>query len=178
MIIINWKGQRRDIDKQIKRRWNWFRIRLFGGCFWVLYIQVGNGMRVMRVVVYQDVQFVLSRHSNSTSTHLFFFKKANLPYILWIAAFNTSFFLGYLLLLDIFFFPHPRPSKKEKTSLGVTDHNYNHNNNDDTSSFGLLNAINRHGLSVFLIVRSFCSFFFLFDTPTHFLKGEFNDGRN
>ncbi|KAF7762098.1 hypothetical protein Agabi119p4_8691 [Agaricus bisporus var. burnettii] len=79
---------------------------------------------------------------------------ANLPYILWIAAFNTSFFLGYLLLLDIFFFPHPRPSKKEKkTSLGVTDHNYNNYNNDDTSSFGLLNAINRHGLSVFLIAN-------------------------
>ncbi|EKM78301.1 hypothetical protein AGABI1DRAFT_75828 [Agaricus bisporus var. burnettii JB137-S8] len=92
------------------------------------------------------------RQTDKTAVELVSYTIANLPYVLWIAAFNTSFFLGYLLLLDIFFFPHPRPSKKEKkTSLGVTDHNYN--NNDDTSSFGLLNAINRHGLSVFLIAN-------------------------
>lgn len=32
--------------------------------------------------------------------------QTNLPYILWIAGFNTSFLLGYLLL-DLYFFPSP-----------------------------------------------------------------------
>jgi phosphatidylinositol glycan class W len=82
----------------------------------------------------------------------------NLPYILWITAFNTSFFLGYLLLLDIWFYPRPDPTpsntnlkKKEDERDSTRTRREEEVEKDDTPT--LFTAINRHGLLIFLIVR-------------------------
>ena len=90
--------------------------------------------------------------------------QANLPYILWVAAFNTSFFLAYPLVFDMFF-PGPKPKKKKKKSLeSITsgperpcvalpreppvDALVVEGNPPQ-----LFDAINRHGLVLFLLVR-------------------------
>lgn len=56
--------------------------------------------------------------------------QANLPYVIWIAAFNTSFLLAYLLI-------HTWASTTYKRS----------------SAPAIFEAINRNGLVVFLVVR-------------------------
>jgi phosphatidylinositol glycan class W len=98
--------------------------------------------------------------------------KANLPYILWVAAFNTSFLLAYLVVLDISFFPGPKPKKKEKPldliSMSGRASPYVTSSQqppvDEAVEQGnppqLLEAINNHGLVLFLLVR-LLSFIFL-----------------
>lgn len=56
--------------------------------------------------------------------------QANLPYVIWIAAFNTSFLLAYLLI-------HTWALTTYKRS----------------SAPAIFEAINRNGLVVFLVVR-------------------------
>ncbi|KAK0452461.1 GWT1-domain-containing protein [Armillaria borealis] len=73
----------------------------------------------------------------------------NLSYILWVAAYNTSFILGYLLL-DLYFYPSPSKSK------------YNRQQNDHdvlpsrvAVSAPLFEAINKNGLVLFLLANVF-----------------------
>ncbi|KAJ7825393.1 GWT1-domain-containing protein [Mycena olivaceomarginata] len=73
---------------------------------------------------------------------------ANLPYALWIAAFNTSYILGYLVL-DMLFFPTPAVRRKKSRQ-----------STDDMSASAspvrappLLEAINKNALPVFLLAN-------------------------
>ncbi|KAK0203575.1 GWT1-domain-containing protein [Desarmillaria ectypa] len=73
----------------------------------------------------------------------------NLSYILWVAAYNTSFILGYLLM-DIYFYPSPSKSK------------YNRQQDDQdvlpsrvAVSAPLFEAINKNGLVLFLLANVF-----------------------
>ncbi|KAJ7825372.1 GWT1-domain-containing protein, partial [Mycena olivaceomarginata] len=73
---------------------------------------------------------------------------ANLPYALWIAAFNTSYILGYLVL-DMLFFPTPAVRRKKSRQ-----------STDDISASAspacappLLEAINKNALPVFLLAN-------------------------
>ncbi|KAF9452132.1 hypothetical protein P691DRAFT_697911 [Macrolepiota fuliginosa MF-IS2] len=75
-------------------------------------------------------------------------RMVNLPYILWVAAFNTSFFLGYLLLLDILFFPQLTPNKKQLQN-GVEPPPTSGRDNTPP----LFKAINKHSLTVFLFAN-------------------------
>jgi phosphatidylinositol glycan class W len=88
----------------------------------------------------------------------------NLSYILWIAAFNTTFLLAYLVVLDMGFFGSWSASAK-KTKQKNAGHEALHGRGDDRrapSSTGnvaengnpprLLSVLNKHGLGVFLFV--------------------------
>jgi phosphatidylinositol glycan class W len=93
--------------------------------------------------------------------------QANLPYALWIAAFNTSYILGYLVL-DMLFFPTPAVRRKKSRQ-----------STDDISASAsparaplLLEAINKNALPVFLLVRPFVSSF----NPFLFLPRTCTDG--
>ncbi|PBK80196.1 GWT1-domain-containing protein [Armillaria gallica] len=73
----------------------------------------------------------------------------NLSYILWVAAYNTSFILGYLLL-DLYFYPSPSKLK------------YNRQQSDQdvlpsrvAVSAPLFEAINKNGLVLFLLANVF-----------------------
>jgi phosphatidylinositol glycan class W len=92
--------------------------------------------------------------------------QANLPYILWVAAFNTSFLLAYLVVLDILFFPGPKPKKEKKksfesTSMSCLERPYVGLPREPPADAvvvegnppQLFEAINRHGLALFLMVR-------------------------
>ncbi|KIP02797.1 hypothetical protein PHLGIDRAFT_111619 [Phlebiopsis gigantea 11061_1 CR5-6] len=86
----------------------------------------------------------------------------NMPYILWVAAFNTSFLLGYLLL-DLVFFSSPlsrsvySPTSKLKVQPDPVLLGYGRR--DGRGSDGtpgapaLLEAINRNGLVFFLLAN-------------------------
>ncbi|KAJ6625123.1 GWT1-domain-containing protein [Mycena sp. CBHHK59/15] len=77
----------------------------------------------------------------------------NLMYVLWIAAFNTSFILGYLLL-DMLFFPTPSMSKVEPSS--VLAQASGHHQALIAPTMGappLLQAINTNGLPLFLVAN-------------------------
>ncbi|KAF9018028.1 GWT1-domain-containing protein [Hymenopellis radicata] len=69
----------------------------------------------------------------------------NLSYVMWIAAFNTSFILGYLLL-DMHFYPEPSKFKKRDVD-----------NSDAVATYkapvapSLLDAINKNALVIFLL---------------------------
>ena len=87
--------------------------------------------------------------------------QVNLPYILWVAAFNTSFLLGYLLL-DLVFFSSPlsrsvySPTSKLKVQPDPVLLNYGRRDgrpSDGTPGApALFEAINRNGLVFFLLV--------------------------
>ncbi|KAF7362305.1 GPI-anchored wall transfer protein [Mycena venus] len=68
---------------------------------------------------------------------------ANLPYALWIAAFNTSYILGYLVL-DMVFFPAPYVPKKAKPAPASVS---------PSTTAPLLEAINKNALPLFLLAN-------------------------
>jgi glucosaminylphosphatidylinositol acyltransferase len=84
----------------------------------------------------------------------------NLPYILWVAAFNTTFIFGYLFL-DIFFFPSSlsNPEVSPDNSNILRDQ---HSPPLTGNPPALLEAINRNGLVLFILVSHLSSFLFLF----------------
>ncbi|KAF8187713.1 GPI-anchored wall transfer protein 1 [Pholiota molesta] len=92
-------------------------------------------------------------------------RMVNLSYILWIAAFNTTFLLAYLVVLDMGFFGSWSASAK-KTKQKNVGHEALHGRGDDRrapSSMGnvaengnpprLLSVLNKHGLGVFLLAN-------------------------
>jgi len=87
-------------------------------------------------------------------------RMANLSYILWVAAFNTTFLFGYLLL-DLFFFPSPlsksiySPTSKLKVQAdsGSLERNHLLQQPLEGNPPVLLEAINRNGLVLFLIAN-------------------------
>ncbi|KAI0689335.1 GWT1-domain-containing protein [Cytidiella melzeri] len=84
----------------------------------------------------------------------------NLPYVVWVSAFNTTFILGYLLL-DLVFFPSPlsksiySPTSKLKVqpdpAVLSSGRRNTRGQDDTTTSAVLLDAINRNGLVFFLL---------------------------
>ena len=78
----------------------------------------------------------------------------NVSYILWVAAFNTSFLLGYLAVLDIWIYALPQEREKKGTAKTLS-------NGAPPPKAAvargnppvLLEAVNRHSLTVFLLVR-------------------------
>lgn len=86
----------------------------------------------------------------------------NLPYIVWVAAFNTSFMLAYLLL-DLVFFPSPlsksiySPTSKLKVQPDPVLLNRDRSNAKGSEGTqiapALLEAVNRNGLVIFLIAN-------------------------
>ncbi|KAF9483265.1 hypothetical protein BDN70DRAFT_873954 [Pholiota conissans] len=90
----------------------------------------------------------------------------NMTYILWVAAFNTSFLLAYLVVLDMWIFPPPKESSKSKHGKGKealrTANAKEYNNLPATASPianvtgnppRLLDVLNKHGLNVFLLAN-------------------------
>ncbi|TFY51306.1 hypothetical protein EVJ58_g10637 [Rhodofomes roseus] len=84
----------------------------------------------------------------------------NLQYILWIAAYNVTFLLGYMCL-DLAFFASPfsrstySPYSKLKVQPdpAMLKKDERHGIAAEGSAPALLEAINRNGLSLFLLVR-------------------------
>ncbi|KAK0449720.1 GWT1-domain-containing protein [Desarmillaria tabescens] len=73
----------------------------------------------------------------------------NLSYILWVAAYNTSFILGYLLM-DLYFYPSPSRSKytRQQSDQDVLPSRI-------AVSAPLFEAINKNGLVLFLLANVF-----------------------
>ncbi|KAI0672091.1 GWT1-domain-containing protein [Trametes maxima] len=87
----------------------------------------------------------------------------NLQYIAWVAAYNTTFLLGYLVL-DLAFFPSPlstsiySPTSKLKVhpdpdTLKATRHLRGRELGVGGSAPALLDAVNRNGLVLFLLAN-------------------------
>ncbi|KAL1715795.1 GWT1-domain-containing protein [Schizophyllum commune] len=79
-------------------------------------------------------------------------RMVNLPYILWVAAYNTTAILGYLAL-DLLFFPRPErydPTSGLKRSpmAGGQTKEY-----AQAQAPALLEAINKNGLALFLLAN-------------------------
>ncbi|KDQ32594.1 hypothetical protein PLEOSDRAFT_1073093 [Pleurotus ostreatus PC15] len=87
-------------------------------------------------------------------------RMANLQYVLWVAAYNTSFILGYILL-DLYFFPSPLSksvySPTSKLKVSVQSPAFPASNASQARQLGnpppLLEAINRNGLALFLLAN-------------------------
>lgn len=81
--------------------------------------------------------------------------QVNLPYVFWIAAYNVSFVLGYLCL-DLAFFASPlsrstySPYSKLKVQPDRRDERFAVAG--DAAAPPLLDAINKNGLVLFLLV--------------------------
>ncbi|KAL1726660.1 GWT1-domain-containing protein [Schizophyllum commune] len=79
-------------------------------------------------------------------------RMVNLPYILWVAAYNTSAILGYFAL-DLLFFPRPErydPTSGLKRSPGAGGQNKEY---AQAQAPALLEAINKNGLALFLLAN-------------------------
>ncbi|OCH86733.1 GWT1-domain-containing protein [Obba rivulosa] len=84
----------------------------------------------------------------------------NLQYIIWVAAYNTSFLLGYLLL-DLLFFASPlsksmySPTSKLKVHPDAEFLSQRDNRRYDIvrGAATLLEAVNRNGLALFLLAN-------------------------
>ncbi|TFL07672.1 GWT1-domain-containing protein [Pterulicium gracile] len=84
-------------------------------------------------------------------------RMANLPYILWVAAYNASFILGYLAL-DMVFFPAPYSRSiydpTSKLKLKPSEESLSARDTTQTPSAPLLlEAINKNGLVIFLLAN-------------------------
>jgi len=83
-------------------------------------------------------------------------RMANLPYVLWVTAFNASFILGYLLL-DLYFFPSPLSksvySPTSKLKVHADSSRFPLETQQAGASPVLLEAINRNGLFIFLLAN-------------------------
>ncbi|KAI0324103.1 hypothetical protein GY45DRAFT_1439298 [Cubamyces sp. BRFM 1775] len=90
-------------------------------------------------------------------------RMVNIQYIIWVAAYNTTFLLGYLVL-DLFFFPSPlsksvySPTSKLKVHpdpdmLKATRHLRGRDHGAGGSAPALLEAINKNGLVLFLLAN-------------------------
>ncbi|ETW77608.1 hypothetical protein HETIRDRAFT_480289 [Heterobasidion irregulare TC 32-1] len=83
-------------------------------------------------------------------------RMVNLPYIAWVAAYNTSFILGYLLL-DLYFFPSPLSrsmySPTSKLKMQDTSRLPTLQQERPQTAPPLLEAINRNGLALFLLAN-------------------------
>ncbi|KAF7329250.1 GPI-anchored wall transfer protein [Mycena kentingensis (nom. inval.)] len=81
---------------------------------------------------------------------------ANFPYVLWIAAFNTSFILAYLVL-DMAFYPAPPIRKPRASSVAPAAGYFDEPKPGFVSSPAqappLLEALNKNGLPVFLLAN-------------------------
>ncbi|TFK28338.1 hypothetical protein FA15DRAFT_612475 [Coprinopsis marcescibilis] len=79
----------------------------------------------------------------------------NLPYIMWVAAYNVFFVLAYIVLLDVIFFPGPK-TKKPKTPT-KEPHSPTVYRRVNVTLAGnppkLLDDINKHSLSIFLLAN-------------------------
>ncbi|KAG0697135.1 GWT1-domain-containing protein [Suillus ampliporus] len=78
-------------------------------------------------------------------------RMANISYILWVAAYNTSFILGYILL-DMVFFP-TRTSKIRDPTDPSGKRLLIEEKGPKSSAPTLLEAINKNALIMFLLVR-------------------------
>lgn len=97
--------------------------------------------------------FTMHLRDCSRPTNFFFpSMQANLPYVLWIVAFNTSFILAFYFL-DMIFFP-ARISKVRDPSdpSGKRILQEDPTASTSNSAPALLEAINRNGLATFLVV--------------------------
>jgi hypothetical protein len=94
-----------------------------------------------------------------------------------VAAYNTSFILGYLLL-DLFFFPSPRSKSAypstSKLKVPVDNHSPLRPQQQQAGNPpALLEAFNKNGLALFLLVRCFVqTFFFSLIMVSYNFEGE------
>lgn len=83
-----------------------------------------------------------------------------MPYVFWVAAYNISFTLAYILILDLFFFPGTKPRKVPHHLKSPTldygqmqmQQQYQQPVEVEGNPPELLEAINKHSLALFLIV--------------------------
>lgn len=89
-------------------------------------------------------------------------RMVNIPYVFWVAAYNISFTLAYILILDLFFFPGAKPRKIPSHLKSPTvdygqlqmQQQYQQPVEVEGNPPELLKAINKHSLALFLIVCS------------------------
>lgn len=129
--------------------------------WWVFFGIVGlffSGGGVSRRLVSRNFLNLRSISSENSSIHL----QANLSYVLWVAAFNTSFILGYIVIDMIFFPPPTSVISQDRATNGSNVGGKAPKRNAESGSI-LLEAINRKGLILFLLVcLDFVPFFLSF----------------
>ena len=138
--------------------------------WWTLLALIRQGLQVSRRMVGLPVsQCAMQDYSHLSSI------QANLSYILWIVAFNTSFILAFYLI-DMVFFP-TRVSKLKDPSdpSGKRILQEDPTTSTPKSAPALLEALNRNGLVIFLVVSLYLDQTSLF-VSEHDHPGECCDG--
>ena len=103
-------------------------------------------------------RMVCANHEQKRSYSDVLYAKVNLPYILWIVAFNAAFLCAYLVI-DMVFFPTPEPRKTPKDRQDKKIDEYASPPQREPSNPQLLltppkllGAINKNALALFLLV--------------------------